>query len=121
MVAVGTVLANVPWMDIIERAPGLLKRATLFVRSFRSGDTHVRTEAPDTASTDDRKEAAIAALQASVSDLEEDLRKAAALIEDMATAHAALVGKLAQARIALFGIGAVSAISISLSVLLWVQ
>lgn len=89
--ALGTVLASLPWDTIFKRGPVLVNSASRLVRSLRPGEKATAEASLPATGTDPQQR--IAQLETRIASLEDNLARTAALLEDLAKAHAEAVIK----------------------------
>jgi hypothetical protein len=91
-----TLLSKVPWGQVIDAAPKVADGATRLWKTVarRQADDAATTAHPATSQADAEPKAQIAALRASVAQLQDEMQLATELIKDLAEQNAALVQRV---------------------------
>lgn len=90
----GTLLAHIPWGQVVEHAPQLAQGATRLWERVRRGTEPPPAAAQAGAEPDLAPQARLAALEAQVQALQEEMRTSAGLVKELAEQHARLVERL---------------------------
>lgn len=93
-----TVLANIPWGQVVESAPKIAQGAGRLwdtVKNRRAGaESPAPTEAADPGTELERVQARVQGLEAQVQLLQEEMRASAQLVKDLAEQNAQLVARI---------------------------
>lgn len=114
----GTILANVPWSDVIKNAPAVAEGAKKLWKKV-GGKASTVTTAP--ASADDTPEARLAALQAQVAELHGQMQAAGEVIQSLAEQNAQLIARVETSRRRLLALAVFNIVVAAVAVAAWLR
>lgn len=114
----GTILANVPWSDVIKNAPAVAEGAKKLWKKV-GGKTSTASTAP--APADNTPEGRLAALEARVAELHGQMQAAGEVIQSLAEQNAQLIARVEKTRRRLLALAVGNVVVVIVALSVWLR
>lgn len=114
----GTILANVPWSDVIKNAPAVAEGAKKLWKKV-GGKASTATTAP--APADDTPEGRLATLEARVAELHGQMQAAGEVIQSLAEQNAQLIARVEKTRRRLLTLAVFNGVAVIVALSVWLR